>query len=809
MQSPHYYSHSHSHHVVVAAVLWLCAAALAAPETGRMATATAIATGGGPPLPSPPSSVVDDSGCLRRCGNVDIPYPFGTGPADNCSASPEFRLHCNDTRNGAHKLFLGVSDWRGTDNNIEVVDIDVLRGQMRVVSQIFHSCFSYDGGGNTTGKSEDSSPSYYLPEPYRFSRASNKFMVLGCLTVTYILGDAFDGSGGDDYGGGDHRWYMAGGCVADCRDNSSLKHPSNVSCTGTGVMGCCQKTIMDGEDLRYYYATFDNMVNTTDFNTTYPCAYAMLMDSSYPFNFSMSYLAPKNEFNNSRVPVVLEWVWVIPNQTCRDAHTQPARYACVSDHSKCVDATGGRRGYRCYCEEGFNGNPYAKDPELGCKDIDECKDNITYPCYGNCTNGIGTHHCGCRKGFYGNASIIGGCILGEQPFSFGVRLAIGISAGALVAVIAFLAIKVLLHKRRMKRQALFQQNGGQLLKHMLKVEGNASFTVYSRGDIVIASRNFHKTKIVGEGAHGTVYKVTLDVGGRATTVAVKRCKAIDESRKKEFVQELVILCHLSHPNIIKLVGCCLEFEAPMLVYEFAQNGNLNLLLHRSPRRRVSLRTRLRIAAESAEALAHLHTHPVHPVLHGDVKPENILLADGWTAKVSDFGCSAIKDNVQVVPKGTLAYLDPEFLHSFQLTDKGDVYSFGVVLVELLTRKKPRSISKEEKNVAWIFQESMRQGTLHELLDKDIVLEGESSMVVIKQVAELASRCLAVPSATRPSMEQVAQQLRQLKDQVVEVECPQEVEHDLGQTEMEMTTGYPTAQALSTEAPRRTSTLSTE
>ncbi|KAJ1276865.1 hypothetical protein BS78_05G248800 [Paspalum vaginatum] len=743
---------------VVAAVLWLCAAALAAPGTGR--TTTATATGGGPPLPSPPpSSVFDDSGCLRWCGDVHIPYPFGAGPADNCSASPELRLQCNHTGNGIHKLFL--RGWRDCVwcNNTEVIDIDVIEGQMRVVSPIFHSCFNNDTNTTSEGQSL-----FYddLPEPYRFSSARNKFTVLGCLTVTYMLGSAWDG---DDSDSNNTRWYMGGGCVADCRGNSSLKHPTTtVSCTG---MGCCQGTIQLGNEglLRYYYATFDNMVNYTKFYTTYPCAYAMLMDSSYAFNFSTSDLAPNNEFNKSRVPVVVEWEWVIPNQTCRAANTLSAGYPCVSDHSICVDAKGGR-GYHCHCAEGFYGNPYVKDPEHGCKDIDECKHNSTQPCYGKCNNKIGTYECVCPEGTYGNALIPGGCN-GEPSFSFRVRLAIGISAGVLVAAIAFLAIKVLLHKRRMKRQALFQHNGGQLLKHILKVEGNASFTVYSRRDIVIASRNFHKTKIVGEGAHGTVYKVTLDVGGRATAVAVKRCKAIDESRKKEFVQELVILCHLRHPNIVKLVGCCLEFEAPVLVYEFA------------------FPTRLRIAAESAEALAHLHTHPVHPVLHGDVKPENILLADGWIAKVSDFGCSTIKDNVQVVPKGTLAYLDPEFLHSFQLTDKGDDYSFGVVL------------------------ESMSKGTLHELLDKDIVLEGESSMVVIKQVAELASRCLAVPSATRPSMEQVAQQLRQLKDQVVEVECPQEVEDDLGPTEMEMTTGYPTAQTLSTEAPRRTSTLSTE
>ncbi|WVZ49625.1 hypothetical protein U9M48_000965 [Paspalum notatum var. saurae] len=673
-------SNYYSHHVVVAAVLWLCAAALAAPETGRTTT---VIGGGPPPPPSPPSRVVNDSGCLRRCGGVDIPYPFGAGPADSCSASPELRLHCNDTAgDGVNKLFI-----RGTGDRFEVLGIDVIQGQMRVVSQIFHSCFSND----TNTASKGWSWSYFLPEPYRFSSARNKLTVLGCLTVTYMLGYDYHFDEEEDQGDG------VAVCVADCT-LKPVAVTNDGSCTG---MGCCQGTIQaQGEGgLRYYGATFNNMVNFTDFNTTYPCAYAVLMDSSYAFNFSMRYLAPDNEFNKSRVPVVVDWEWVIPNQTCRDAYTQPAGHACVSDHSKCVDASGGR-GYLCTCAKGFQGNPYVNQGCKGTGDIDECKDNIKYPCHGKCNNKIGTYDCVCPKGTNGNA-IFGECI-GEPSFPFRVRLAIGISAGGFVVVIAFLAIKMLLHKRRMKRQALFQHNGGQLLKHMLKVEGNASFTVYSRGDILIASRNFHKTKIVGEGAHGTVYKVTLDVGGRATAVAVKRCKAIDESRKKEFVQELVILCHLSHPNIIKLVGCCLEFEAPMLVYEFAQNGNLNQLLHGRPRRRVPLPTRLRIAAESAEALAHLHAHPVHPVLHGDVKPENILLADGWIAKVSDFGCSTIKDNVQVVPKGTLAYLDPEFLHTFQLTDKGDVYSFGVVLVELLTRKKPRSTSKEEKNMAWIF-----------------------------------------------------------------------------------------------------------
>uniref|UniRef100_A0A0A9B699 Protein kinase domain-containing protein n=1 Tax=Arundo donax TaxID=35708 RepID=A0A0A9B699_ARUDO len=330
-------------------------------------------------------------------------------------------------------------------------------------------------------------------------------------------------------------------------------------------------------------------------------------------------------------------------------------------------------------------------------------------------------------------------------------------AGLLVALIAFLVTEVFLHKRSNKRQGYFEEHGGQMLSRILKTEGNITFTFYDRGDIVKATRNFHKANIVGEGAHGTVYKAVLGVG--TATVAVKRCKQIDKSRTMEFVQELVILCRVSHPNIVRLLGCCLHFEAPMLVYEFVPNGTLNDLLHgRRPGCRVTLATRLRIATEAADAIAYLHAPP-HTTLHGDVKPDNILLGDGWVAKVSDFGCSTIDDNIQVVPKGTLAYLDPEFMQDFQLTEKSDVYSFGVVLVELLTGMKP--LPKEQKNLTKLFQESMWNGTIGELLDTDIVEEG--TMGVIHQAAELASRCIAVPGTERPAMGRVADELRRLSD----------------------------------------------
>lgn len=345
------------------------------------------------------------------------------------------------------------------------------------------------------------------------------------------------------------------------------------------------------------------------------------------------------------------------------------------------------------------------------------------------------------------------------------------------------------HKQKIKRQALlrqtdefFQQHGGQILLEMMKADGNDGFTLYKRGEIETATNNFSKAHVIGEGGQGTVYKAVID----GVAVAIKKCKEIDESRKMEFVQELVILCRVSHPNIVKLLGCCLQFEAPMLVYEFVQNKTLQELLdlQRSRRFHVTLGTRLRIAAESADALSHLHSLP-HPILHGDVKTANILLANGLVAKVSDFGCSTIDKRTQAVPKGTPGYIDPDYLVEYQLTTRNDVYSFGVILLELLTGRRP--LSKERKSLTLMFQEARSNGTLIELLDSDIV--DETSMRVIKRAADLVSQCLVVPGTTRPSMTLVAAELRRLAeaDEVKRSPQPPLVLEDLRFMDMGSTT----------------------
>ncbi|KAM0866313.1 hypothetical protein ACQ4PT_042736 [Festuca glaucescens] len=688
------------------------------------AFAAVLPASGGVPQPG------SGSNCPTKCGGIDIPFPFGIGP--EC-AKPGFNLTCDQS--GA--LF---------HHDVEVTELSLQRGQARMLNVISSACYNH----TSTEMDYNRWALNFTNTPYRLSDTGNKFTAVGCSTLAYIS---------DEFNKGK---FMSG-CLATCR-RGDLSLLSNGSCSG---IGCCQTAIPG--NLQYYRVLFDKNFDTSEIFDVSRCSYAVLMDSSN-FTFLTSYVTSP-EFNNThqgRAPVLMDWA--IGNETCEVARRKAdGSYACISNNSECFDSTNGP-GYICNCAKGYHGNPYLNDSELGCKDINECIDLNPYPCSvgGSCINLPGQYECRCPNGYAGNATN-GTCVQPPRDPT-GERLAIGASVGVLVCLVGFLGIEVIRHKRSIKRQALdrqsdeyFRKHGGEILSEMTR-DGqgrNIPFTVYSREEMETATDSFDKGNIVGEGGQGTVYKAIL----RGTPVAVKRCKEVDESRTKDFVQELVILCRIDHPNIVKLLGCCLQYEAPILVYEFVQNRTLKELLH--PKNRacnVTLGTRLKIAAQSAGALAHLHSAD-RPILHGDVKPANILLGDGWAAKVSDFGCSTIDEKTQAVPKGTPGYLDPLYLLEYQLTDKNDIYSFGVVLLELLTGMNP--LSKERKSLPLTvkFQESMADGALHQLIDRGIA--DEANMPVVRQVAELANQCLLVPGSSRPTMKRVAEELRRLADQVQE------------------------------------------
>nr|CAB3462015.1 unnamed protein product [Digitaria exilis] len=208
-------------------------------------------------------------------------------------------------------------------------------------------------------------------------------------------------------------------------------------------------------------------------------------------------------------------------------------------------------------------------------------------------------------------------------------------------------------------------------------------------------------------------------------------------------------------------GCCLEVDVPILVYEYVSNGSLDNILHDSNRVSLDLDLCLNIAAQSARGLAYMHSEITTPILHGDVKPANILLDENFVPMISDFGTSrmiTIEDHYTSTIIGNWGYMDPEYAQTGLYTSKSDVYSFGVVLLELITRKKV--LDPDISNLLGNFYDpyTTKKGVV-ELVDPEILAQGTIEM--FHSLAEIIVQCLNLDVDLRPKMADVAERLQYL------------------------------------------------
>ncbi|XP_072994562.1 calmodulin-binding receptor-like cytoplasmic kinase 2 isoform X2 [Typha latifolia] len=304
-------------------------------------------------------------------------------------------------------------------------------------------------------------------------------------------------------------------------------------------------------------------------------------------------------------------------------------------------------------------------------------------------------------------------------------------------------------------------SGRSIYSHTNSTSGSQfKSSIFTMEEIQKATKNFSPALKIGQGGFGTVYKGTLDDG---KLVAVKRAKKTmhDSHVSVEFKSEIKIMGRVEHLNLVKFYGYLEDGDEKIIVVEYVPNGTLREHLDGFHGNYLDLGARIDIAIDVAHAVTYLHMYADHPIIHRDIKASNILLTETLRAKVADFGFARANESgvtiVSTQVKGTAGYLDPEYLKTYQLTEKSDVFSFGVLLVELISARRPIEPKRKLKDritAKWAI-EKFTQGSAIEVLDPNL-LRTPATNLAVEKVLELAFQCLAPTRQGRPSMRKCAE-----------------------------------------------------
>ncbi|CAL5025954.1 unnamed protein product [Urochloa decumbens] len=300
--------------------------------------------------------------------------------------------------------------------------------------------------------------------------------------------------------------------------------------------------------------------------------------------------------------------------------------------------------------------------------------------------------------------------------------------------------------------------------------------VFTFGELRSATRNFRPDTVLGEGGFGRVYKGWVDEktmnptrSGIGMVVAVKKLNPESVQGLQEWQSEVNFLGRLSHPNLVRLLGYCVEDRELLLVYEFMPKGNLENHLFRKGAAFEPLpwNLRLRIAIGAARGLAFLHSSEKQ-IIYRDFKASNILLDTNYNAKLSDFGLAKHgptggDSHVTTRVMGTYGYAAPEYVATGHLYVKSDVWGFGVVLLEMLTGLRALDTGRPAQQhnlVDWAKPYLADRRKLARLVDPR--LEGQYPSKAALLAAQLTLRCLEGDPRSRPSMAEVVAALEEIE-----------------------------------------------
>ncbi|KAJ1376388.1 Serine/threonine-protein kinase, active site [Sesbania bispinosa] len=289
---------------------------------------------------------------------------------------------------------------------------------------------------------------------------------------------------------------------------------------------------------------------------------------------------------------------------------------------------------------------------------------------------------------------------------------------------------------------------------------------FNYDEILSATRNFSKGRVLGRGGLSCVFRGK--VGFFRTSVAIKRLKNDDKECAKAFCRELMIASSLQNPNVVPLVGFCIDSEEGLfLVYKYVSGGSLEHHLHGKKK---SLKgglplpwsVRYKVAVGITEAVAYLHNGTERCVVHRDIKPSNILLSSKKIPKLCDFGLASWTSAPSVpflckTVKGTFGYLAPEYFQHGKVSDKTDVYALGVVLLELITGRKPIEAKRppgEENLILWAKPLLKKgKGAIEELLDPQLKYSLRYSDQMARMI-DAAAACVTNEESRRPGIHEI-------------------------------------------------------